>query len=67
LDRYASERVLNHELVREPGLIAAPARTAFWIPVASVTSPFDWKTATSGACWPVPKVFSARWFDSYAE
>jgi len=37
------------------------------MPVTFVTSPEVWNTATSDACSPVPKVFSVRWFASYAE
>ena len=56
--------VEKYDESREPGLTAAAAATAFWMPVCFVTSPSLWKTATSGACSPVPKVFSVRWFAS---
>ena len=55
--------VLAKELTREPGLTAA----AFEIAGrrgSFVTSPEDWKTATSGACSPDPNVFKAFWFVS---
>ena len=45
----------------------AAAAMAPSIPLSFVTSPAVWKTATSGACSPVPNVFSVRWFASYAE
>ena len=54
----------KYELVREPGLTAAAAATPAAIPRCFVTSPFEWKTATSGACSPLPNVFSVRWFAS---
>ena len=57
----------QYDDVREPGLTFAAVSTAFWIPVAFVTSPLVWKTATSGAFSPVPNVWSVFWFVSYAE
>ena len=63
-DTYASEPVEKYELSREPGLTAAAFATANLMPFAWVTSPSEWKTATSGAFSPLPKVFRVRWFAS---
>ena len=63
-DTYDGTRVEKYELVREPLFTAAAAAIAFVIPRSFVTSPFERKTATSGACSPLPNVFSVRWFDS---
>ena len=62
-ETYELEWVSKYELTREPELTAA----AFWIAGARfcfVMSPFEWKTATSGACSPVPNVFTVFWFVS---
>ena len=67
LETYARLPVDQNEETREPGLTFAAAAIAFVIPVAFVMSPELWNTATSGACSPVPKVWSVRWFASYAE
>jgi hypothetical protein len=56
--------VEKYDEVREPGLTAAAASTARWIPFSFVTSPSVWNTATSGACSPLPKAFSVFWFVS---
>ena len=53
--------------MREPGFTAAAAATARGMPFTFVTSPSLWKTATSGACSPVPKTFSVFWLVSYDE
>ena len=66
-ETYAFELVEKYELVREPGLTAAPCAIAASIPLTFVTSPSERKTATTGACSPLPNVFSVRWFASYAE
>jgi len=50
-------------LTREPGLTAAAFSIA-GVRSFVVTSPLDWKTATSGACSPDPKVFTTFWFVS---
>jgi hypothetical protein len=56
--------VEKYEAVREPGLTAAAAMIAWAIPRSRVTSPFERKTATSGACSPLPNVFRVRWLAS---
>ena len=66
-ETYARLRVEKKSETREPGLTAAPAAIARLMPVSFVTSPSLWKTATSGAFSPVPKIFSVRWFASYEE
>ena len=65
-ETYALLPVVKNEPTREPGTFATAAPIAAGIPVSFVTSPFEVKTAISGACSPVPNVFSARWFASYA-
>jgi hypothetical protein len=66
LDTYARLPVDQYDETREPGLTLAAAAIAF-VAFTFVTSPFEWKTATSGACSPVPNTCSVRWFASYAE
>ena len=63
-DTYARLPVDQYDDTREPGLTFAAAAMAPLIPVAFVTSPELRNTARSGACSPVPKVFSVRWFAS---
>ena len=67
LETYAWLPVDQYDDEREPGLTLAAATTAFWIPACFVMSPLEWKTTTRGACSPVPKAFSVRWFASYDE
>ena len=46
---------------REGAVLAAAAMIAWAIPRSRVTSPFERKTATSGACSPLPNACSVRW------
>ena len=59
--------VEKNDAVREPGFARCAAAIAPAMPRSFVTSPALWKTAISGACSPVPKIFSVCWFVSYAE
>ena len=60
MDTYARLPVDQYEETREPGFTPAAAATASCSRVCFVTSPEVWKTATSGACSPVPNVLSVR-------
>ncbi len=50
-----------------PGVAAAARFIAASIAALFVASPDVWKTTTFGGRMPVPKVFSVRWFASYAD
>jgi hypothetical protein len=63
-ETYARLPVDQKDDSREPGLALAAASIAFATPASFVMSPSLWKTATSGACSPVPKACSVRWFAS---
>ena len=59
--------VEKYELVRAPGIVAAARCIASLIASLLVASPLVWKTTTFGGRTPVPKLFSVRWFASYAD
>src|SRR3954452_16522235 len=60
--------VVNQELERAPGVVAAARFVAAATAVFVVTSPLaSWKTTTFGGRTPVPKVCSVFWLVSYAD
>ena len=59
-ETYARLRVDQYDDTRVPGFADAACAIARRMPGSAVTSPFERKTATSGACSPVPKAFSVR-------
>ena len=65
-ETYDRLPVEKYDAAREPRFVRCAAATAPAMPRSFVTSPELWKTAISGACSPVPKIFSVCWFDSYA-
>ena len=56
--------MVNQELVRAPGEVAAARSIAAAIPSVFVTSPLAWKTTTFGGRTPVPNVRSVFWLVS---
>ena len=63
-ETYIGLCVVNQELERAPGIVAAARFIAAAIAAVFVASPSVWKTTTFGGRTPVPNVCSVFWLVS---